>query len=271
MKKRTYLTNPPRTRRARPGRAAPRRKKRSPPKGFATWAAYMASIRPRTKTHARNPAKKRTTARRARATAKGEGMARKRGKRRHASNPLRSRRHSTTHRASAHRRRTYRRNPPGLGRALKSIPHTAIAAGIGAVTIVAAKVAVRKVRGSIFKQAPGTLFGSLIEGGAAIAGGILLGMWHPGLGEDFAKGGLAAPLETAVQNMGIPHVSDSLGDDGYVVGPGTGVTLVSAFPDDYAGVASGNGSDNMGRYVSGVMPSSQGQMGAYVAGNIGVA
>lgn len=263
MKKRTYLKNPPRARRARPGRAAPRRKKRSPPKGFATWSAYMASIRP--SATRRNPAK-RATRRRARATAKGEGMARKR-KRRHASNPPRHHRHTS------HRRRSYRRNPPRFGAALKSIPHTAIGAALGAVTIIGAKVAVRKVRGSIFKQQPGTMFGSIIEGATAIVGGVLLGMWHPGLGEDFAKGGLAAPLETAIQNMGIPHVSDSLGDDGYVVGPGTGVTLVSAFPEDYAGLAAAGagGSDNMGRYVSGALPIQGGSLGAYVPGVSGSA
>jgi hypothetical protein len=260
----SFLDNPPRgarratKRRRHHGavkRAASKKRrshKRQPPKGFKDWKAYFASIRrPKAKkrAHRSNPSQ-------------GVTVARKRRKRR-ASAP----------RKQYHRRRHHaRRNPPIFGRLLGK--HTrgngpvafAIATVGRSVVGVGGEVFVRKVRGSLFKQAPGTIMGSGIEALLGLVGGFLLSRVHQGAGAAFAQGAVSAPLRTEIQQLSIPHISDSLGDDGYVMGPGTGVTLISAYPGDYAGVVQGeDGEATMGRYVSGD------QMGAYVAGAINAA
>lgn len=131
---------------------------------------------------------------------------------------------------------------------VKSAPAFAGRALITGGTVVAGVIAARKVRG-LFKQEPGSLIGSAIEIATGLIGGLALSMVNQRVGEGFAAGGVAAPVMTFVQNMKIPHISDSLGDDGYVIGDGTGLTLVSDHPDDYGTVVG----DIAGRssYVSG--------------------
>lgn len=187
----------------------------------------------------------------------------KRKRRRHHKNPPASR-----------ARRRYRRNPPGrvvrargIGGAIRELPSFAIHSLIGAGVFTGGIVVARKVRAGVFKQQPGTIVSSLIEAAVGLAGGLALCMLgHEQLGSDFAKGGVAAPLQTTVQQLGIPHVSDALGDDGYLIGPGTGVSLVSAYPADYAPLVAGASPDaGMGAYVSGARPSPA-QLAGYMAG-----
>lgn len=187
----------------------------------------------------------------------------KRKRRRHHKNPPTARR----------ARRRYRRNPPGrvarargISGAIRELPAFAIQSLVGAGVFTGGIVVARKVRAGVFKQQPGTIISSVIEAVVGIAGGLVLCMLgHEGLGSDFAKGGVAAPLQTTVQQLGIPHVSDALGDDGYLIGPGTGVSLVSAYPADYAPLVAGVSPDSgMGSYVTGARPSPA-QLGAYMA------
>lgn len=162
---------------------------------------------------------------------------------------------SAVARQNPHRRHRRRSNPPGVMSLVKSLPAFAGRAAISGVTVVTGVIAARKVRGLV-KQEPGSLLGSAIELATGIIGGALLAAFvNPRIGEAFAAGGVAAPVMTFVQNLKIPHISDSLGDDGYVIGDGTGLTLVSAHPDDYGPVAVG---DAGGGYVRGGDASVQG-------------
>jgi hypothetical protein len=259
----SFLDNPPKggrrvkrkkgkTRAAKKGGA---RKKKAPPKGFKNWKAFMASIRPGGK----KKAKKRTNSP---TTKRAITVAKKRKSHAKRSNPPRKH-----HKA----RKSYRRrsNPP-FGAIMKHARGTgplafAMQSTGRAVVGVGAEVTVRKVRG-LLKMAPGTIKGSITEAALGLVGGYLLSLVHEGAGAAFAQGGLSAPLRTELQQLAIPHISDSLGDDGYLMGPGTGVTLISAFPEDYSGVVQGEDGDaSLGRYVSGDVPSA---MQGYVAGAI---
>lgn len=226
----TFLVNPRGKRRRATGRGAQRQTKRPPPKGWASWRAYMASIRP--------------GATKAGASHSSEGsksMARKRTtKKRHTRRRAVTRAHAPKAAHHTRRRRHTRRNPVGvrarsIGAALKNLPAFALHSGIKAGGALAGVVAARKLRG-LTGQKAGSMVGSLIEAGVGIVGGALVSTVSPSLGEGIAVGGVLAPLMTFVQNQKIPHISDSLGDDGYLIGGDTGVTLVSAYPDDYAGV-----------------------------------
>lgn len=236
MKEMVFLDNPRGKRSRVAGRGHQRRKtRRKPPKGFSTWSAYMASIRP-------NGTKRRKRRAAASSSTGATSMAHKRRgthRRRHA-----SRAHARTH---THHRRHVRRNPRGFRLpSLSGVVPFAIEATTNAAAAIGGKVVARKARG-LAGQAPGEVVGSAIELGVGLVGGLLLRGFHRRLGTMFATGAIMAAGETALQRMNIPHISDSLGDDGFMVGPGTGVTLVSAHPDDYQQLADGG----MGRYVDG--------------------
>jgi hypothetical protein len=169
-----------------------------------------------------------------------------------------ARRNPPTARPNPHRkRRRYRRNPPGgmLGGLTRGVVPFAVGSVLDAGEAIVGKVGVRTVR-RLLKQEPGTMMGTVIEAGSAIVGGLLLRGVNPRLGANFARGGVQAPMETLIQNLGIKGVSDQLADDGYYLGGDTGVTLVSAYPDSITD--GGNG--GMGRYVEGA------GMGQYVDG-----
>lgn len=140
----------------------------------------------------------------------------------------------------------HRRNPAGFN--VRSIVPFAVRAGIGAVEVMAGKIVVRKVRGLVLKQKPGSIFAVLAEAGMGLVGGMLLSSVNRELGERFAIGGVLAPMETLVQNLALPFVSDALGDDGFMLGDGVTVESVSGF-DDVAGYV-GNGGGLAG-YVPG--------------------
>lgn len=157
------------------------------------------------------------------------------------------RRRSSGGKSRSRSRRTFRRNPSGV---VRQLPGAIVSTGIKAGETVAGIVGARFVRGK-FKQQPGTIVGSLIEAGvgtAALIAGAFAGAKVREHLEQVAVGCFAAPIMSGIGQLQIPGVSSSLGDDGVVVGPGTGLTLVSAFPDDYAGVA---GDDNLGEFVAG--------------------
>lgn len=190
----------------------------------------------------------------------------KRRRRRHHKNPPAARR--------PRRHRSYRRNPParvararGISGAVRELPAFALQSLVGAGVFTGGIIVARKVRAGVFKQQPGTIISSVIEAAVGVVGGLVLCMLgHEGIGSDFAKGGVAAPLQTTVQQLGIPHVSDALGDDGYLIGPGTGVSLVSAYPADYAPLVAGASPDaGLGSYVSGARPTPA-QLAGYVSG-----
>lgn len=120
--------------------------------------------------------------------------------------------------------------------------------GINAATAIGGKIWARKARG-LAKQQPGTLVGSIIEAAVGLGTGLAVASFgFPVVGEMLALGGVMAPMETGIQQAGIKHISDSLGDDGYYIGGDSGIGLISAYPDDYAGTV---GDEDLGDYVSG--------------------
>lgn len=154
-------------------------------------------------------------------------MSRKKGRRRSSG------RHTRRNPAAAasnpprrHRgaRRHYRHNPP-IG--LKHVVPFAVQSFTGAGGVLAGKIIVRKTRG-LLGQKPGSIIGSVIELTAGLAAGLAVQMVSPRYGALVAIGGVLSPMETLVQQLGIPHVSDSLADDGYLFGGDSGVEMVSA-------------------------------------------
>lgn len=266
VKRLPFLVNPPKgsqraaRKRARAGssgaarrRTAPARRKRPPPAGFASWRDYMAHIRTGKKAGARR-----------RHPGEGSTMATKRGKKKGGATRRRRRNPAGTSTAAnpPRRRRRRRRNPRGM----PNIPAFAMTAGRRAGTVLAGKIVARKVRGMIGQRA-GSLLGSLVEAAAGVAGGLLLStVVSPDVGADFAAGGVLAPMETLVQQAGIPHVSDSLGDDGYIganqglgyIDGGSNLGEVSELGEDVASLgALGDGGERdatLGRYVAGMAP-----------------
>lgn len=219
----TFLVNPAGRRKRAPNGSS--RTKRKPPAGFTTWAAYMASIRP-------NPSKetKVSTTKKKRKS----GGARKRRRNPGGMFGATKRRRSHRRAVTSTRRRVSRarRNPSGV---MNGIVPFVQEAAIGAATVLAGKVIARKGRG-MMKQQPGTLLGSLMEAGIGLAAGLVVESIAPGRGELVAIGGLLAPMETLVQQTGVPLLGDALGDDGFLLSDNGGVDLVSAYDDgEFAG------------------------------------
>lgn len=216
----SFLENPPGRKHA--GRHA----KRRPPAGWHSWKAYMAHIR---------------------GMRKGSHVATR-------SNP----------RGIAHAKRRPRRKSAGRSRELLVIPlkrrrnpppgarrhrggfiteqlHHAVQVAMGAGAAITGELGARGGRALLTKQAPGTVVASAWEVAIALVGGELLRMVSPSWGEFFAVGGVMAPIRSALQAASIPFVSSTLGDDGFLVGPGTGVMLISAHPGDYQDVVGAGG------------------------------
>ncbi len=164
----------------------------------------------------------------------GGAMARKRRRRRGnvaRSNPPRRR----------SSRRRFRRNP--VGAALKGVVPFVTDAAVGAVVSLGGIVTARKVRGLIGQQ-PGTMVAALVEAGVGVVGGLVLSRTvSQKIGADFARGGLLAPMMTLVQQARIPFISDSLGDDGFVLGDGLGAYIGD---DDIAGYIGQGGAERVG-------------------------
>lgn len=209
---RPYLVNP-HTKRAqmakRPKRKAgtrARRGKRPPPKGYGSWKAYMAAIRPgasapkRARTH-----KEATMAR------KGK----KRAKSRHRKNPARGRTVVVhTHKKVASRgRRRYRRNPPGVKGLLALGMDVAIDTGV----IVGGRAAARVLpqlasidTATDMGRGAQAVLGLLAAGGLHFAG-------HSSLGCKLGAAILSVPAEAYLKDLTKdstnPLVASAFGDD----------------------------------------------------------
>lgn len=204
MAKQAFLINPRRKARKTSRRKSPSRK--SVPqwvksKGFASWGAYMASIRPGRKT-------------------KGVTVAKRRRRRKAVARPAaRRRRRRTVHRnppvyASNPRRRrrkhSYRRNPP-ISMNPKGILKTVTNAGVNAVGVLTGKVAARVGRGKI-GMAVGTPVGMLTEVAIGVAGGIALKKVSPRFAEMFITGAMVSVLEPLAKGFLPATVGGALGD-----------------------------------------------------------
>lgn len=189
-------------------------------------------------------------------------MAKSKGKRhgakhraRAASGRFAARKNPPAHkRASSRPRARHRRNPPTARTMFRELPGTIARTGIRAVEATSGVILARKIRG-LAKQQPGTVVGSAIEILTGVGAGLGLVFVNEDLAEHVMLGCFMAPIMSIVHGLNVPHLSDSLGDDGALIGPGTGLTLVSAYPEDGSGNAlaelpSSTGED-LGQWVPG--------------------
>lgn len=162
-------------------------------KGYTTWAAYMASIRPAA-----------TSARGTHSTQPGGHVAKRKTK---------SRRRPQ---ASAPRKRRYRRNPP---MSLRALPGMLLQGVQDAGVIVGGKALSRIVPTMLNLPREGTT-------GIAVQALTALGVGFAGqrafggqIGRLLVAGAFSGPIESAVKKMNVPLLSPSLGDeDGYQLG-----------------------------------------------------
>lgn len=170
-------------------RTSHRKTKRRPPRGFKTWAAYMASIRPNSPT--RKPRRRRAS------TRKGAKMARHRS---------RARRHTTGRRRHSHR--GIRRNPMtrGIGAAL-------LDGAKGGALVVGGKIVARAVPQFIGVTPVGPL-GLAVQTVAGGAGYLLLSRFGGReLARPFLYGVFANAFESIIRGANVPVLSPSLGDE----------------------------------------------------------
>ena len=171
-------------------------------------------------------------------------------------------------------RKRARRNPQGLrhiGKGLANVPRFAMQTTVAAAEGIGGKIGTRKLRALVTKSAPGSMPATLWEILFAQLQGLVLTFVQPELGFHWAMGGMMAPGETLLQQHSPSFVSSALGDDGFLIGPGTGVMLVSAHPADYTGAVKSptalprGAPDNLADYVSG-----REQIADYVTGGGGL-
>ncbi len=221
-----WLTNSPHeaTHMSKRTSSARRTKKRPPPRGFKTWAAYMASIRPGGKKMAK---------------------ARKRGRKSTRKKTATRRRSSVVVLANPHRRRRHRRNPPLMKGLIGRLTNGAI----GGTAIVVTKATARAIRSRAFSMPAGTLKAGAVELTISTAAGIVAAMFiSPSVGQSIIDGGFANAIEQGVTGLKVPFIASALGDGGrsYVIRNGR------ALPRRLNGYVAGPaGRPALGGYVAG--------------------
>lgn len=223
-----YFVNP-----KEKGRKMPRRTKggrRAPPKGFGSWKAYMASIRPGSSKRKRR--KSRSTVH-ANPTKGGTMHRKKKGSKRRG---RRGNRSVALVRSAAPKgvRRRHRRNPPGMfsGKGL-------MAFGLGVVTdagILVGTRAATRVWPLAVNIDTGTPKGRTFQALAAIlAGGVAHAMGHSDLGAKIAAAGISVPAEAMLHDMvkdnANPMIASAFGDDRVFLAAYPGV---NGYPNDVA-------------------------------------
>lgn len=221
--------NPPRRRKARRRKGS---KRRRPPRGFRSWKAYMASIRPGAKKKRRRHRKGATVAKR-----------RKKGRRRHR-NPVGRR----SHRRRSHRsrsrgtsRRRHRNPPRGLGRGV--VGHI-IGGAVDAAEILVGKAAVNTIAGFLPVTQTGAV-GALAKIVAAVAVSWAARKVSPNASKMTLAGGLLAVIEPPVKAANIPLLSAGLSDypsNFYVPGP----LAVGSYPKALSSYPTFSGTDDFG-------------------------
>lgn len=232
----TWLTNSPRE------GSTMAKKKRRPPKGYKSWKAFMAKIRP-------NP-KRKVSMKRKRVAKKSKAVARRRVV---IVNPPKRRRHH------AHRRN------PNLGAMAKDAVMTVVNGAIGGAVMVATEVAARSIRSKALGMPAGSVKADATELGITTAAGLVANHLLPGkMGDRFGQlivdAGFASVFRSRAKTLGIAFLTESLGDDGprpYVVRGGRVVRRGAM-----AGYVAGP--DRMNGYVGG--RSRTPALGGYVAG-----
>lgn len=177
----------------RVARQTHRKTKRRPPRGFKTWSAYMASIRP-------NSPKRKTRRHRAH-THKGDTMARHRS---------RARRNDPGRRRVRHHLRHYRHNPPRFVRGIGGVLLDGVKGG---ALVVAGKIVARAVP-QFLGVAP---IGPMGLGVQTVSGGAVYFLLDRFVGRELARpflyGVFGNAIESLVRGANVPILSPSLGDE----------------------------------------------------------
>lgn len=175
-----FMENPKRHRRRRSGR------KRRPPKGFRSWKAYMASIRP-------NPKGRSGT------------VARRRKRRRHRRNPESRRTRVLAARRGARRRsrRSFRRNPSIVSQVTRGLSD--------GFFVVLGKAAARSIPGFVGINSRTGVMGAAVQGLTGILVGMVGGRF---LGSERTRmlvaGAWSGAVESLVTSFNIPVLSPAL-------------------------------------------------------------
>ncbi len=187
-------------------KASRKRGKRKPPKGFSSWKAYMASIRPsrtKAKKGADTMAKKRS--RKHRKTRKH----RKSSRRIFSFNPPKRRR--SHRRKSVSHRRKYRGNPR-VSLTPTGIVNASLNGVVDAAEIVVGKAVARTIPPLIGVPTAG-LMGMLVQVLTAVVVGWAGNRFvSPNAGKMMLAGALVSPIEDLIKGAGIPYLSTALGE-----------------------------------------------------------
>lgn len=224
-KRMTFIVNPRGTRRAstRKRRTATKRK---PPKGFRTWSAYMASIRP---------------------SSGGSKTMAKRKRRKAGRKATSARRRSVTRTNPVRHRRRYRRNPMGLS--MGGVKNILLGGVVDAAFGVGGKAAVRLVRSKLGYDGATTI-GAAVEVATATALGIAAAkVLGPNRARAVVQGAFMSPIENFIKSANLPYISATLGDEGDFAGIEEGMGGYPAVTGGPAGVRVGGG---MGGYPAGL-------------------
>jgi hypothetical protein len=209
----------PRKRRRSPSQR--RKSKRRPPKGFRSWKAYMASIRPKAK-GSKNMARKRRKSRSRKRT--------RRTRRSRASvvvlrNPRRRR---VSRRRNRGMRRYRRRSNPGrsIGSiSPRSVINRAIQGAKDGLFIVGGKV-VTNALPTLLGLSPTGALGIGMKALSAVAAGYLFDFVSRDAGKLATASGFATIYEPFLKGFNLPIVSAALAADDY------GYDSLSAYPDE---------------------------------------
>lgn len=208
----------PRKRRRSPSKR--RKSRRRPPKGFRSWKAYMASIRPKGKTHMarrkRSKSRKRTHRRSTRRRARAVSITLR--------NPRR------------HRRYRRRHNPRfSAGGIMKRVTEGAV----DGIWIVGGK-AVTNALPALIGLSPTGALGLGVKAIAAVASGYIFGFVSPNAGKLATAAGFASIYEPFIRGLNIPLISPALAADddayGYAAYPDETASLpMSSYPEGGVG------------------------------------
>jgi len=214
----------PRKRRRSPSKR--RKAKRHPPKGFRSWKAYMASIRPKGKHMARR--KRRSTKKRNAPRRRSHRRARARTSVTVRSNPRRS------------VRRYRRRHNPRFS--IKGVLARGMTAAQDGLWIVGGKI-VTNALPTLIGLSPVGALGIGIKALAAVGAGILFDFVSPNAGKLAAAAGFATIYEPFIKGLNIPIVSPALAaDDGY--------DSLEAYPDEVGTLSAYPNQGGVGAYPS---------------------
>jgi hypothetical protein len=220
--------------------ALKKRKIRKPPKGFRTWPAYMASIRP----NARK--KRKAAAPRAKSSPSPAPVMAPKSKR------------AAVRRIASKARSVASRARGAVSRS--GVVPFVTGAATDAAGIVAGKVIARSIRART-PIAAGTPLASLAEIAIGVVLGIVVGKRNKAWGQRLAVGAMIGPIEQTLRQFNVPFIAPALGEDGFIVSDLSDAELIEAYTDGEPSRLSGGNfveGGTMEGYTSGGVPTATG-------------